>query len=226
MDAFAFSTAQKIILLIIPLIFAITVHEAAHGYVANMFGDPTAKMMGRLTLNPIKHIDPVGTLLIPGALILAMFMVGNRFIFGWAKPVPVTWQNLRNPRRDMALVALAGPGVNFLMAIAWGAIAKFGIMILDDQQMLGLSLAYMGLMGILINLVLMVLNLIPIPPLDGSRVVASLLPPKTAYHYNRIEPYGFFILIALLVTNILPMIIAPPMMFLYHLITVVFGLRV
>src|SRR5204863_134545 len=162
---------QQISASILPLLFGITLHEVAHGWVAKQLGDPTAQRLGRLTLNPIKHIDPVGTVLIP----LAMLMVGARPI-GWAKPVPVTWENLRHPKRDMAFVAIAGPLANLLMAIIWALVLRFAALLPDTAAWFAEPLAYMGYAGIFINAVLMMLNLLPIPPLDGGRVAVGLLP--------------------------------------------------
>lgn len=196
---------QRFSVWILPVIFAITVHEVAHGWVAKRLGDPTAERLGRLTLNPIKHIDPIGTILVPGVLLLL-----GGFIFGWAKPVPVTWENLRHPRRDMALVAAAGPGVNLLMAILWAGAMKGALMLPPDLSWFATPMAYMGLAGISINVILMVLNLLPVPPLDGGRVAAGLLPGPWAYQLGRLEPYGFFILLALLVTGLLGQLLGPP----------------
>ena len=198
----------------IPVLFAITVHEVSHGWVASKLGDQTARMLGRLTLNPIKHIDLIGTILVPGIL-LAM---GTGFIFGWAKPVPVNHRNLGHPKRDMAFVAAAGPISNFLMALFWAGVLKLGAFLVSGGTPYGLWLAYMGQAGILINLVLAVLNLIPIPPLDGSRVVASLLPNRLEYMYNKVEPYGFFILVGLLAAGVLGKLIGPPVMYLRDVI--------
>ena len=192
------STAQLIAVAIIPTLFAIVVHEVAHGWVAFRLGDSTAYMMGRLTLNPFKHIDLIGTILVPLVLILT---VG--FAFGWAKPVPVNLNNLRHPRRDTALVAAAGPGANLLMAIGWTLIIKLTTMLPADANMLALPLFYMGLFGIVINLILMVFNLIPIPPTDGGRILTTLLPAKLAYQISRVEPYGMIILLLLLVSGVL-----------------------
>lgn len=208
-----FSLGQKIILWIVPLIFAITVHETAHGWVASKCGDPTAKLLGRLTLNPIKHIDPIGTLVVPAIL----FFLGG-FIFGWAKPVPITWRNLKNPRRDMAFVAAAGPLANLGMAFLWVAVAKLGI------GLHSAPFAYMGQIGISINLVLMLLNLIPIPPLDGSRVVASLLSPAMAYRFNQLEVYGFLILVLLLASGLLARLLGPILQGLLSVFFRTFGL--
>lgn len=208
-----YTILQKFILWLPPLLFAITVHETAHGWMASKLGDPTAKMLGRLTLNPIKHIDPIGTIAVP----LILFFLGG-FIFGWAKPVPITWQNLKHPRRDMALVAAAGPIANLLMLLFWACITKIATIYYSDP------FVYMGIFGMMINTVLMVLNLIPIPPLDGSRVIASLLSPRTAYQFNRLEPYGFLILVALLATGILTKLLTPTINIVMSLIGGWFGL--
>lgn len=196
---------QKIAVWALPIIFAITLHEVAHGWVASWFGDQTAKLSGRLSLNPLKHIDPLGTIAVP----LIMMMTTN-FIFGWAKPVPVDARNLRNPKRDMAFVALAGPVANFIMALAWGLLLKLGLWAETlGYEWFGTPLEYMGVAGVMINAVLGVLNLIPIPPLDGGKVVMSILPRRWAYYFSLIEPYGFFILLLLLVTNLLGKIMGP-----------------
>jgi Zn-dependent protease len=198
------SSYQLFAVAILPLLFAITVHEVAHGWMAKRLGDPTAQRLGRLTLNPLKHIDPVGTLLVPGVLLLL-----GGFVFGWAKPVPVTWENLRHPKRDMAIVAAAGPISNLLMAVIWALVAKIGTVAADGSMWAGAPLYYMGVFGISINIVLMVLNLIPLPPLDGGRVAVGLLPGRAAWMLSRVEPYGFFILIALLVSGALGVIMHP-----------------
>ncbi len=210
---------QKIMIWSIPVLFAVTVHEVAHGWVAKQLGDKTALMLGRLTLNPIAHIDPVGTIVVP---MLCLFLGG--FVFGWAKPVPVDWRNLRKPRRDAALVALAGPMSNFLMALLWALVIKLGMSLYQQGMGEAVFLVYMGHAGILINLILMVLNLLPIPPLDGSRVMSSLLKPKWAMHYERLEPYGFFILLGLLVLNILPWLLSPPIFILRQGLASIFGI--
>ncbi len=202
---------QRIVIWALPVLFAITVHEVAHGWMALKLGDRTAMMLGRLTLNPIKHIDPIGTLLVPALMLL----VGG-FIFGWARPVPVTWENLRRPKRDMALVAAAGPLANLAMMIFWVAVLKLGLALAEGFSWLAQPLAYMGVAGIFINAVLMVLNLLPLPPLDGGRVVSGLLPDRLAWHYNRIEPYGFLILLVLFFTHVLGKIMWP-------IISAVFG---
>jgi len=192
---------QKITIYALPVLFAITVHEAAHAYAAKRFGDATAYMMGRMTLNPIKHIDPIGTVLLP----ILCLMTGG-FLFGWAKPVPVNFGGLRNPKRDMRWVAAAGPAANFVMAVIWVLLFKLSIFI-DGSYSEPLQL--MSLAGVGINVSLMVLNLLPIPPLDGGRIVESLLPPGTAYRYSRIEPYGIWILVALMLTQVLWHIMFP-----------------
>jgi len=213
------SIIQLFAVWVLPVLFAITVHEVAHGWVASKLGDKTALMMGRLTLNPIKHIDLIGTIIVPAIL---LFLGG--FILGWAKPVPVTWSNLNKPKRDMALVALAGPLANILMALFWGLMTKLGVVLVQNGMGYGVALALMGQAGILINLVLMVLNLIPIPPLDGSRIVSSLIPPRWDAIYSRIEPFGFFILLFLLVLGFLKYILAPPVFMLRAVILNLFGL--
>lgn len=228
-----YSVIQIIAVVALPLIFAITLHEAAHGWVANKCGDSTALMLGRVTANPLKHIDPIGTVLLPLAMIIfSKVMNTPPFIFGWAKPVPVSWQNLRNPRRDMAIVAFAGPAANFVMALAWGLIAKLSLMFLPDggmtQPIIKDTASFLhvtSIYGIIINIFLMVLNLIPIPPLDGSRIVTSILPPAAAISYNKIEPYGIWILLALLFTRVLLFIIIPPVRFLIAFIKGLFGIN-
>ena len=196
---------QKIAVWLLPVIFAITVHEVAHGWVAKKFGDNTAFMQGRLTLNPIKHIDWIGTVILPGLLLLT----GTGFIFGWAKPVPVDARNFKNPRKDMVWVALAGPVSNFLMAVGWALLARLGVMI--GVEAISLPMIYTGIAGISINLVLCLINLLPIPPLDGSRVLSGFLPHYWAWQYNRLERYGFIVLLLLLYTRVLNMLLEYPM---------------
>ena len=180
---------QTLLIYIIPLLFAITLHEAANGWVASKLGDHTARMMGRVTLNPIKHVDPVGTILVPLALLL---MPGVGFIFGWAKPVPINFRALRSQKSGMIWVALAGPGANFLMAIGWLILAIISLK-------LELFILYsMARVGIFLNILLAVFNLLPIPPLDGSRVISALLPGPLAYKYGQFEQYGFLILLGLM----------------------------
>ncbi len=216
---------QEVAVWALPVLFAITMHEVAHGWVAKQLGDPTAMMLGRLTLNPLKHIDPVGTILVPLTLIvISKFTGGGLFIFGWAKPVPVTAENLHHPKRDMALVEAAGPTANLIMAILWALIMKLVYVLPSGMLSLALPLTYMAGAGIAINLLLMVLNLLPIPPLDGSRVVAGLLPDTLAWKYSRIEQYGLIILLGLMVTGILGMIIWPPVTILQGMIYRMFGI--
>lgn len=198
---------QKIAIFALPVIFAITLHEAAHGYVARFFGDMTAARAGRITLNPIKHIDLVGTLLVPLIILSASKLLGGgAILFGWAKPVPVEFGNLRHPKKDMLWVAAAGPGINFLMALFWALIIQLGSLL---NNALSLPMMLMGAAGVFINIILMVLNLLPLPPLDGGRIAVSLLPVKAGQMYAKIEPYGFFILLGLLFTGLLNLILWP-----------------
>ncbi|MBE0469145.1 MAG: site-2 protease family protein [Methyloprofundus sp.] len=195
---------QKIVVWVIPVIFAITVHEVAHGWVAKQYGDKTAWMLGRLTLNPFKHIDPVGTILVPG-LMLAF----TGFVFGWAKPVPVNIRNLSNPKHDMAMVALAGPVANFLMALGWALFARLGILI--NAPEVSVPMIYVGIAGIMINLILGLLNLLPIPPLDGSRILSWALPGRLSLYYDQFEKYGFYLLVLLLMTDSLGVVLGYPL---------------
>jgi len=211
---------ERVTISILPVLFAITVHEAAHGWAAKQLGDPTAERLGRLTLNPLKHIDPVGTVLLP--LVLIMLKAG--FLFGWAKPVPITVQNLRRPKRDMVLVAVAGPGANLLMAVFWGVIVKLGVSVASTGFMFGEAMQYMGLVGIFINILLMVFNLLPIPPLDGGRVAVGLLPGPWAWRLSRIEPYGIFIVLGLLLTGVLWMLVGPASELFVRMIAMLVGL--
>lgn len=198
---------QQIAVWALPVLLAITLHEVAHGRVALAFGDPTARAMGRLSLNPLRHVDPIGTVLVP----LAMLLLPGGFIFGWARPVPVNFSRLRNPRRDMMLVALAGPGANLAMALGWALVWRIGLATAGHNPGIGLPMYYMGLAGVFINVLLAVLNLLPIPPLDGSRVLAGLLPARQAGLLMRLEPFGLVILLALLVTGVLGHVLIPAM---------------
>ncbi|HEX4857088.1 MAG TPA: site-2 protease family protein [Limnobacter sp.] len=203
MDA---SIIQTIAVYALPVLLAITLHEAAHGYVARMYGDNTALLAGRITLNPARHIDPVGTVLVPLAILLTSHLAGvGAFLFGWAKPVPVNFGNLKNPKKDIRYVAFAGPGANFLMALAWALTLKSQILLGFNEPFF----AEMAKAGIMVNLVLAALNLLPILPLDGGRILYSFLPRSVAYTFSRTEPYGMILLIALLVLGILPMFIQP-----------------
>lgn len=214
-----FNVVQKIAIWTIPVLFAITVHEVAHGWAASKFGDQTARFSGRLTLNPLKHIDLVGTVLVPA--ILLMF---SNFIFGWAKPVPVDARNMRNPKRDMAIVALAGPLANFLMALFWAGIAKLGYSLLAVEEWFSVPLIHMGNAGIMINVVLGVLNCLPIPPLDGGRVLMNLVPNRMGWYLYRLEPYGFWVLLILMISGALLYLIGPMIALLLNGIHFIFGL--
>jgi Zn-dependent protease len=196
---------QTVLIYALPVLFAITVHEAAHGYAARYFGDPTAAMLGRITLNPIKHIDPIGTILMP---LLLYFSTSGAFLFGYAKPVPVNFGNLRNPKRDMIWVALAGPASNFFQAILW-AIVLVVLVTTNTQERFFLE---MSRAGIMVNLVMWAFNLFPLPPLDGGRILVGLLPTKMAVTFSRIEPFGFFIVLALVVFGIVGTIWLRPLM--------------
>lgn len=210
---------QTIALAAIPVLFAITLHEAAHGYVARHFGDMTADKAGRISLNPLHHIDPFGTVLLP---LLMYWVSSGNFVFGWAKPVPVNFAALRRPKQDMLWVAIAGPASNLAMACGWALLYKFGLMFPENYfagPLLGMSQ-----IGIQINVILMVLNLLPLPPLDGGRVAVSLLPHRQAFQLARIEPYGMFILIFLAATSVLSLILLPLVNLMFKLILMIFGI--
>jgi len=196
----------KIALWIVPVIFAVTLHEIAHGWVASYFGDSTARSLGRLKLNPLRHIDPVGSVLVPGVLLWLSGMV-----FGWAKPVPVNVAALRNPKRDMGLVALAGPVANLLMSIFWALVMKLGLWVGESEPLISSVLLFMGVAGVLINTALMMFNLLPLPPLDGGRILAALLPMRQAVWLMKLEQWGLLILVLLLVSGVSSKIIWPMM---------------
>jgi|SRR5450631_2998862 Zn-dependent protease len=208
---------QTVSLAAIPVLFAITLHEAAHGYVAKHFGDMTAYQAGRITLNPLRHIDPFGTIILP---LLTLWIGG--ILFGWAKPVPVNFAALRNPKKDMLWVAIAGPASNLVMALGWALLYKMGLMF-PENYFADAALG-MAKWGININVVLMVLNLLPLPPLDGGRVAVSLLPHRQAFQLAKIEPYGMFILIFLAITPVLGWIIMPLMKMVFRMLSFIFGL--
>lgn len=216
-----FTLIQQICIWILPVLLAITLHEAAHAYVAFRCGDTTAKMFGRLSLNPLRHIDPIGTVLMP---LLVGVLTQFNFVFGYAKPVPINWNQFKNPRRDMILVALAGPCSNLLMAFLWAGCFKIATLLHPGSSTPALFLLASARAGMLINLVLAFLNLIPLPPLDGSRVVGTLLPMRQAIAYSKIEPYGFFILIGLMFTGVLSAILTPLINSAYVLLTYIFQL--
>lgn len=209
---------QTIAIAALPVIFAITLHEAAHGYAARHFGDPTAWQEGRITANPLKHIDLVGTILLP----ILLFVMASPILFGWAKPVPVDFSRLRQPKRDMLWVAAAGPGANLVMALFWGAVMKLAWLL--PLNYFSLPMARMAEIGITVNIILMVLNLFPLPPLDGGRIAVSLLPPRAAWRYAQIERFGFPILLLLLFTGILGSILTPVMQLVVGLIDFIFQL--
>jgi Zn-dependent protease len=209
---------QTLAISALPIIFAITLHEAAHGYAARHFGDPTAWQLGRISINPLRHIDPVGTILVP-ALILLVSSGG--LLFGWAKPVPVNFGQLRRPKQDMLWVAAAGPGANLVMALGWALVLKLAIGMPDFVY--SDAMKEMARVGISINGVLMLLNLLPIPPLDGGRIAVSLLPPRLAWKFAQIERYGMFILLGLLFLGVLNVVLYPLLRVFNSFIRILFG---
>jgi Zn-dependent protease len=209
----------KVLVYAIPVIFAITMHEAAHGYVAKRFGDSTAWMLGRVTLNPAKHIDLVGTIILPLAT-LAL----SGFMFGWAKPVPVNFGNLRKPRPHGILVAAAGPGINVAQALVWAAVARVLGETVEPTGLVGGFWMSVAEAGVMVNVVFAILNLFPLLPLDGGRIVANLLPPRMGYAYSRTEPFGLVILLVLMVTGIFSSLLGPPVNALARGIFSLFGL--
>jgi Zn-dependent protease len=204
MDVNVNQLVQTLAIYALPVLFAITLHEAAHGYVARHFGDMTAHAQGRISLNPIRHVDIIGTIVVP---LVILFLSGYKFLFGWAKPVPVNYSALRKPRSHMAWVAAAGPGANLLMALIWAALLKLAVLVPENGFSVFLRL--MSEAGIVVNLVFMFLNLIPILPLDGGRILASLLPRRAAGQYARLEPLGLPLLVVLLLTNVLNFVLQP-----------------
>jgi Zn-dependent protease len=215
---------QTIALYAPPVLFAITLHEAAHGYVARHFGDMTAYRLGRISLNPLRHIDLVGTIVVPLLiLVLSKGLVGgNGVLFGWAKPVPVNFHALRHPKRDMLWVAAAGPGANLMMALAWMVILRAALGMAPHH----FPIKEMAQAGIYVNLVLMMLNLLPLLPLDGGRILASLLPRPAATSYMRLEPLGFPILLVLLFTNVLGAILLPAIAMSFQFMSVISGISI
>ncbi len=218
-----FNLVQTIAIYALPVIFAITLHEAAHGYVAQHFGDNTAYMLGRVSLNPMRHIDMVGTIAVPLLILVVSKLFGGAgILFGWAKPVPVNFHALRRPKRDMLWVAAAGPAANLVMALGWALLMKAAQVL--PHTVFSLPLSLMAEAGITVNIVLMVLNLLPILPLDGGRIAVSLLPGRIALGYARLEPFGFPILLVLIFTNVLGVIMLPMVQASIGLIEVIFQL--
>jgi len=214
---------QTIAIYALPVLFAITLHEAAHGYVARHFGDMTAHAQGRISLNPIRHIDLVGTILVPIVILVAAKLAGGAgYLFGWAKPVPVNYSALRRPRQNMLWVAAAGPAANLAMALAWALLLKLSDMLPVNQFSMPMHL--IGVAGIQVNVVLMVLNLLPVLPLDGGRILASLLPHRMAGQYARLEPWGFPILLLLLFSGYLGVLLRPVVQASYQVIGAMFQL--
>ncbi len=210
------NTIQSITIWAIPVLFAITLHEVAHGWVAKKFGDTTAQSLGRLSINPLKHIDPMGTILVPAILIIT-----TGYAFGWAKPVPVNFSQLRNPKKDMVWVAAAGPFANVLMTIFWALLFFVFIGAANENVQHAKFFVYMGMAGIFINLVLMFLNLIPIPPLDGGRVLSGLVPNKISMMLAKIEPYGLFVMFGLLLLGFLnKFVFLPSLLVLFYIMSV------
>jgi Zn-dependent protease len=213
---------QTLAIYAIPVIFAITLHEAAHGYVARHFGDPTAWQAGRITLNPFKHVDPLGTILVPILILVASKLAGaSGILFGWAKPVPVNFGRLRQPKKHMLWVAAAGPGANLVMALGWALLLKLALLMPGNTY--SLPLGEMARAGINVNTVLMLLNLLPLPPLDGGRIAVSLLPMRASLKFARIEPYGFPILLLLLFTGLLDFWLIPLMRIFLSIVKAVFA---
>ncbi len=214
------STVQAITIWAIPVLFAITLHEVAHGWVAKQFGDLTAQSLGRLSLNPIKHIDPIGTIVVPAILIAT-----TGFAFGWAKPVPVNFNLLKNPKKDMVWVAIAGPAANLVMTIFWTIVLVTFLNAANNNSQYAIFFVYMSMAGIFINLILMVLNLLPVPPLDGGRVLAGLVPDNVSIMLSKIEPYGLFIMFGLLFAGLLNALVFTPSIMILLTIMSVLGIQ-
>ena len=210
---------QKLAINALPVIFAITLHEAAHGYVARHFGDRTAWEQGRVSINPLRHIDPVGTILVPALILLASHA---SLLFGWAKPVPVNFGNLRRPKQDMLLVAAAGPAANLAMALGWAFLLRSVLMM--PEHAYSEAMAEMSRAGLIVNTGLMLLNLLPIPPLDGGRIVVSLLPHRAAWKFAQLERFGLLILLVLLFTGVLDLVMFPLMGLFLLLVKTLFGI--
>lgn len=211
---------ELIALAAIPVIFAIIFHEIAHGWMASRLGDNTARDLGRLSPNPLKHIDPVGTILVPVVMVLLL-----GFAFGWAKPVPINWKNLQNPRRDMVKIAVAGPTANLAMALFWGLCMKIATLMPDSLQSVSHIVLEMAYIGVIINTILMVFNMIPIPPLDGGRVAVGLLPAAIANPLARVEPFGILIIVILLMSKVIVPVIKPILNASLTIISILFGLN-
>ena len=220
---------QTVTVYLLPVIFAITLHEAAHGFVARQLGDPTAGLLGRISLNPLRHIDPIGTVVVPMVVLFGSMLTGSgAMMFGWAKPVPVNFSNLRNPKRDMMWVALAGPASNLAMAFGWALLSRLLISAGSSEPFF----LKMATAGIGVNISFMLINLIPIPPLDGGRVAVSLLPPALAWRYAKVERFGFLLLMLLLIVHpygnsgpsVLAIILNPLYSFFGNLISATFAL--
>ncbi|MCW8932044.1 MAG: site-2 protease family protein [Gammaproteobacteria bacterium] len=217
MDA---ATIQKITIWILPVLLAVSLHEAAHAWMADRKGDSTARLLGRLTFNPFKHIDPVGTILVP-----ALMITFTGFAFGWAKPVPVDARKLKNPKKDMVWVALAGPASNFIMAFLWSVFLYVSLFFHDSRSLLSLFFLYMSIAGMFINILLGVLNLVPILPLDGGRILSGLLPLNLHQKYSKIEPYGLFIVIALMISGVIGLLLLPIISYMLYMLSIISGLE-